>query len=225
MTIIFIRAVIIYVFVIASLRIMGKRQVGELKPHELVITILISAIAAVPLEDSSMPLANSIVPILLFVSLEITVSAVSMKSYRIRDLIQGKPVFIIRRGKLNQRLLREMRFTLDDLVDALRQRGFFNIDEIEDAVVETNGSISVLPKAEHRPLTPKDMNLTVKENGMPVTVVMDGKTVSRYFGNEVLSTSQIELLLSGESATAEDVFLMTVDDGGNAYIIEKDDKN
>ena len=223
MTIIFIRAIIIYVLVIVSLRIMGKRQVGELKPHELVITILISAIAAVPLEDNSMPLANSIIPILLFVSLEIIVSAISLKSYRLRDLIQGKPAFIIRKGKLNQSVLSQMRFTADDLIDALRQRGYFNLDEIEDAVIETNGSISVLPKAEHRPLTPKDISVSVKENGMPITVVMDGRSVERYFSNEVFSKSEINLILANEGVGENAVFLLTIDDGGNIFKIEKEE--
>lgn len=224
MTIIFIRAAIIYAFIILAVRVMGKRQVGELKPHELVITILISAVAVVPLEDNAMPLANCLIPVLLFVSLEIIVSVLSLKSYRFRDFIQGKPIFIIRRGKLNQKLLKEMRFTVDDLVDALRQNGFFDIDEVEDAVIETNGSLSVLPKAEHKPLTPKDISLSVTENGMPITVVMDGKPVTEYFNKEKIKLSEIRLLIAGENTEPEHILLLTVDDGGNTRLIEKEDK-
>ncbi len=142
MAINFIRAIIIYVVIIIAVRLMGKRQVGELKPHELVITILISAIAVIPLEENSMPLANCLVPILLFVSLEIIMSVISMKSLWFRNLLQGRPIFIIRQGKLDQKKLKQLRLTMDDVVDALRQKDVFDISQVEDAVIETNGSIS-----------------------------------------------------------------------------------
>ena len=143
MAINFIRAIIIYVVIIIAVRLMGKRQVGELKPHELVITILISAIAVIPLEENSMPLANCLVPILLFVSLEIIMSVISMKSLWFRNLLQGRPIFIIRQGKLDQKKLKQLRLTMDDVVDALRQKDVFDISQVEDAVIETNGSLSV----------------------------------------------------------------------------------
>ena len=222
MAIIFIRSVIIYILVIVAVRLMGKRQVGELKPHELVITILLSAVAVVPLEDNSMPLANCAIPILLFISLEIIVAVISMKSYKLRDLIQGKPIFIIRRGKLNQRLLKDMRFTVDDLVDALRQAGSFSLDEIEDAVIETNGKISVLLKSQYKPLCANDISLKTDEHGMPITVIMDGKAVEEYFNKEKISKSQIKLLLTSEGKDESDIMLMTVDDSGKTFVIDKE---
>ena len=130
MAINFIRAIIIYVVIIIAVRLMGKRQVGELKPHELVITILISAIAVIPLEENSMPLANCLVPILLFVSLEIIMSVISMKSLWFRNLLQGRPIFIIRQGKLDQKKLKQLRLTMDDVVDALRQKDVFDISQV-----------------------------------------------------------------------------------------------
>lgn len=221
MTINFIRAGIIYFFIIIAVRLMGKRQVGELKPHELVITILLSAIAVIPLEENSMPLANCIVPILLFISAEIIVSVISMKSIWFRNLIQGRPIFIIRDGKLDQKKLKEMRFTIDDVVDALRQKDIFDISEVKDAVVETNGTISVLPKAECKPLTPKDVNLYVKEKGMPITIVMDGKPVSEYFNEYKIKDSEIELILQTVNKDVSKILLLTVDDDGNTFLIEK----
>ena len=119
MTVNLIRAAIIYVFVIVAVRLMGKRTVGELNPHELVITILLSAIAVIPLEENSMPLANCLVPILLFVSLEIIVACVSLKSVKIRNFVQGRPIMIIKDGKLHQSKLAQLRFTIDDVVDKL----------------------------------------------------------------------------------------------------------
>lgn len=222
MTVNFIRAFIIYVFVIIAVRLMGKRQVGELKPHELVITILLSAIAVIPLEENSMPLANCLVPILLFISLEIITSVISMKSLWFRNLLQGRPIFIIRKGKLDQKKLKEMRFTVDDVVDALRQKDIFDLSEVEDAVIETNGSISVLPKAKYKPLTPDDINIEVKEKGMPVTIVMDGKPVNEYFNEYKIRDSEIELILKSQDRDVKKIMLLTVDDNGNTFLIDKE---
>lgn len=222
MTINFIRAVIIYFLVIVSVRFMGKRTVGELKPHELVITILVSSVASIPLEDNSMPLAYCIIPILLFSSLEIIAAALSLKSLRFRNLLQGKPIFIIRNGRLDQKKLKEMRFTMDDLVDALRQKDVFDISQVQDAVIETNGSVSVLLKAEEQPLTPKTAGIKVEENGMPIVIVLDGKAVSEYFNEERISEGKIQLILKKAGAEESKTMLLTVDNGGNTYSIEKE---
>lgn len=224
MTINFIRAFIIYVFVIIAVRIMGKRQVGELKPHELVITILLSAVAVIPLEENSMPLANCLVPILLFISMEIITSIISMKSLWFRNLLQGKPIFIIRKGKLDQSKLKQMRFTIDDIVDALRQKDIFDLSEVEDAVIETNGSLSVLPKAEYKPLTPNDVNISVTEKGTPITIVMDGKPISEYFNELKIKNSEIELILQTVNTDVSKIMLLTIDDDGNTFLINKESK-
>ncbi|MGN1329563.1 MAG: DUF421 domain-containing protein [Eubacterium sp.] len=222
MTVTFIRALIIYFFIIIAVRLMGKRQVGELKPHELVITILLSAIAVIPLEENSMPLANCLVPIMLFISLEILVAALSMKSLKFRNLIQGRPIFIIRKGKLDQKKLKELRFTIDDIVDALRQKDIFDLSEVEDAIIETNGSISVLPKAENKPLTPADVSISVEEKGMPIAIVMDGKPVNEYFNECKIKNSEIELILQTQNKDVKKIMLLTIDDNGNTYIIDKE---
>lgn len=209
---------------IIAVRIMGKRQVGELKPHELVITILLSAVAVIPLEENSMPLANCLVPILLFISMEIITSVVSMKSLWFRNLLQGKPIFVIRKGKLDQNKLKQMRFTIDDIVDALRQKDIFDLSEVEDAVIETNGSLSVLPKAEYKPLTPNDVNISVTEKGTPITIVMDGKPISEYFNELKIKDSEIELILQTVNTDVSKIMLLTIDDNGNTFLISKESK-
>ncbi|MBE6741210.1 MAG: DUF421 domain-containing protein [Ruminococcaceae bacterium] len=146
MTIILIRSVIIYLLVVLSVRIMGKRQIGELNPHEFVITILISSVATIPIEESSIPLSYSIVPILIFVSLEVIESALCVKFPAFDKLIDGQPIFVIKNGKLRRQELKRLRFSLDDLNDALRQKDVFDINEVENAIVETNGSLSVQKK-------------------------------------------------------------------------------
>jgi len=216
-----IRAVIIYITVITAMRIMGKRQIGELKPHELVITVLVSQVASIPLEDNSMPLANMFVPILIFVSFEIIVSVISMKSLNFRNLIQGRPMFVIRNGKIDEKQMKRLRFTIDDLIDAIRQKDVFDISTVQDAVIETNGSISVLQKAEEAPVTPKQLKLSVDENSTPIAVVIDGKPVTEYFSTEKIKNSKIELVVNNENKDIKDIMLLTIDEDGNTYLIPK----
>lgn len=225
MSIVLIRAVIIYVFVAMAVRVMGKRQVGELKPQELVITILISAVATVPLEDNSMPLTNSLLPILIFISLEIIESAISMKSLWFRNILQGKPIFIIKDGKLQQKELKRLRFTIDDLIDALRQQGAFDISSVQNAVVETNGCLSIQLKAESSPITPKVMKIKAEEETAPITVVMDGRPISEYFGNTKISESEIELLVKALDLEMKTIMLLTIDSNGKTYCIRKDNNS
>ncbi len=218
MSITLIRAVIIYITVITAMRIMGKRQIGELKPHELVITVLVSQVASIPLEDNSMPLANMFVPILIFVSFEIIVSIISMKSLNFRNLIQGRPMFVIRNGKIDEKQMKRLRFTMDDLIDAIRQK---DVSTVQDAVIETNGSISVLQKAEEAPVTPKQLKLSVDENSTPIAVVIDGKPVTEYFSTEKIKNSKIELVVNNENKDIKDIMLLTIDEDGNTYLIPK----
>lgn len=224
MTITVIRSIIIYITIVIAVRIMGKRQIGELKPHELVITILISAVATIPIEQNTIPLANSILPILIFVSFEMIESAISMKSIKFRDLIQGKPIFIIKNGTLQQNQLNRLRFTLDDLIDASRQAGAFDISQIENAVVETNGTLSVQLKSEDSPVTPSQMKLKVDKALTPQPIAMDSQIVTEYFGKSVISKSEIELYLTANDIKLEEVMLLTIDDNGQLYLIRKDSK-
>lgn len=222
MTITFIRSVIIYVFVVMAIRVMGKRQVGELNPHELVITILISAIATVPLEDNAMPLANSLVPILIFISLEIIESVLCMKSLWFRNMIQGRPMYIIKNERLKQNVLKKIRYTMDDLIDSLRQQGVFDIAEVENAIVETNGKISVQKKAELSPVTPKDMNIKVDKADIPNILIIDGDAVTEYFGEEKTKNEAIEKIAKNHNISISDAMMMSVNSKSKVYIIRRD---
>ncbi len=223
MTIIFFRTLIIYVFVVAAVRIMGKRQIGELKPHELVITILISSVATVPLENNSIPLSYSLIPILMLISLEILQSAICMKSIKFRNIIQGKPIFVIKNGKLQQKALGQLRFTLDDLIDAMRQQNAFDIAHVQNAVIETNGMLSVQKKADYSPLTPSTMGIETQESTIPITIVMDGKPITEYFVNEIVKESEIKLILKSKDKDITKIMLMTLDNTGKTNIIEKEE--
>ncbi len=210
MTITIIRAIIIYFFVVLAVRIMGRRQIGELSTHEFVITILISAVATVPLEDNEIPLTNSLLPILILISLEIIQSALSMKSEKFRGLFEGKPIFIIKNGRLIQSEMRRLRLTMDDILDNLRQQKIFDISEVKNAVVEPNGKLSVQKKDDGDSFT--------------TPIITDGQLATEYFGKNEIEKSEIERLLKKNKLAAEELMLLTLGENGELYYIKKEKK-
>lgn len=200
---------------------MGKRQIGQLKPHELIITFLVSQIASQPLQDNSIPLANSIMPILILVSFEIIVSVVSMKSIKFRDFIQGKPIFVMKNGKIKENELKRVRMTLDDLVDAIRQNNAFDISEVNDAVIETNGSVSVLKKTKKSPPSAENFEMTVEDGGTPIVIVLDGKPITEYFSQTKIPKERIETIVNSLEVKMSQIQLLTIDNNGKLNLIEK----
>lgn len=224
MSITLLRAVIIYIFITVAMRVMGKRQIGELNPQELVITILISAVATVPLENNGMPLANSLIPIAIFISFEIINSTLSMKSIKFRALIKGKPRFIIKDGEIQQGELTKLRFTIDDLTDAVRQAGVFDISQVANAIVETNGVVSVQKKSEYAPLTPKDIGIKTEDAEVPITAIVDGKAVADCFGNVNIDENEAKLIAISNGEQPQNILVMTIKNDGTAYIVAKEEQ-
>ena len=206
------------------MRVMGKRQIGELNPQELVITILISAVATVPLENNGMPLANSLIPIAIFISFEIINSTLSMRSIKFRSLIKGKPRFIIKNGVIQQNELTKLRFTIDDLTDAIRQAGVFDISEVANAIVETNGMVSVQKKAECSPLMPKDVGIKKEDAEVPITAIVDGKAVTNCFGNVNIDENEAKLIAISNGEQPQNILVMTIKNDGTAYIVAKEEQ-
>ena len=169
-----------------------------------------------------MPLANSLIPIGIFISLEIINSALSMKSIKFRNIIQGKPIFVIRNGEIQQKELTRLRYTVDDLVDCVRQAGVFDISQVENAIVETNGVISVQKKSEFSPITPSAAGIKTDRADVPITVVLDGKAVEGYYSNITVSEDEIRLnaVINGEQI--ENIMLMNISQNGNVYIVKKE---
>lgn len=224
MSITLLRAVIIYIFITVAMRVMGKRQIGELNPQELVITILISAVATVPLENNGMPLANSLIPIAIFISFEIINSTLSMKSIKFRALIKGKPRFIIKDGEIQQGELTKLRFTIDDLTDAVRQAGVFDISQVANAIVETNGVVSVQKKSEYAPLTSKDIGIKTEDAEVPITAIVDGKAVANCFGNVNIDENEAKLIAISNGVQPQNILVMTIKNDGTAYIVAKEEQ-
>ncbi len=219
-----IRTVILYIFAIVSIRIMGKRQIGELQPSDLVVTLLISQIISIPIQDTDIPLVNTIIPICLLVGFEILTSVFNMKSIKFRSFMQGNPVVIINDGVLNQKLLQELRFTVDDLLESLRQKDVFDISQVQYAIVETNGQLSVLLKPEHDTVTRDDLNLKPEPQGYKCPVIIDGKFVTQDFSICNTNKKKIEKITRKENLQIQDILLMTVDATGNHTIIRKDNQ-
>ena len=217
-----IRTIILYVLAVASLRMMGKRQIGELQPSDLVVTLLISQIISIPIQDTDIPLVNTIIPIFLLIGFEILTSVFNMKSIKFRSFMQGNPVVIINDGVLNQKLLKDLRFTVDDLLESLRQKDVFDISQVQYAIVETNGQISVLLKAEHDTVTREDLDLSPASQGYKCPVIIDGKIVEQDFKICNASVNKIEKIIKKKKIKTSEILLMTLDAAGNHTIIRKD---
>lgn len=223
MSIVFIRAIILYIIVIISVRVMGKRQIGELQPSELVITILVSNIATLPLEDLNIPLTMGILPILSLVCFEVLMSWVTLKSKKIRHIVSGTPKVIIYNGILDQKVLKDLRYSVDDLMTALRSNNIFDISQVQYAVVETNGSVSVLQKYPYQNVTNMDMNIQGKICDPPVIIISDGKVVTQGLEDVGLKRQWLTNLLERKHLNASDIFLLTADKNGEYTLIKRSD--
>ncbi len=224
MLIILFRTAILYVLVLITFRILGKRQVGELQPVDLVLTFLLSEILAVSIQDTQAPLLNTLVPVLLLIGFEIFVSLISMKSIRLRTLLQGNPLLVIRNGELDQKQLKQLRFTVDDLLEALRKKDIFDISEVQYAIVETDGTLSVMLKPGNRAPQNDDLNYAPADNGLPCVVISDGTIVQTNFKVCNMTEKKLENILRKNKLRAEHLLLMTADRGGNYFWIKKDEK-
>ena len=221
MCVILIRSVILYVLVIFAVRLMGKRQLGELQPSELVITILVSNIATLPIEDVNIPVIVGVTPILSLVCFEVLVSRLSLSFPRLRKLISGSPKIIIRDGIIDRAVMRELRFSADDLLMALRSNDIFDISEVQYAIVETTGSVSVMKKQSLDTPTRRDMRIKAEEQDPPVLIISDGRFVDNALESLKLGRSTVEMLLAANGLRIGDVFIMTADSSGSCFAADK----
>jgi uncharacterized membrane protein YcaP (DUF421 family) len=179
MFILLIRTIILYILVVIVLRLMGKRQIGELQPYELVITIMISDLASLPMTDTRIPLMHGLIPILTLLLLQVCISLIELKSEKAHSLLDGKPCVVIKNGQIQVPVLRSQIFTTSHLMEELRINGYFNINEIEYAILETNGQLSVIPKSEYAQVTRKDLNIKSPQTSLPLILITEGKILSK----------------------------------------------
>ena len=217
-----LRTLILYCAVIAAVRLMGKRQIGELAPSQLVVTILVSDLAAVPMQDLGIPMVAGLIPIATLIVLEILLSFLALKSRLFRRLINGQPAIIIRGGQLDIKKLRQMRLTTDEVIETLRKQNVSSVSDVKYGVIEPDGSLSVVLKQPQQQVTAEMLGLTPKDTGLPLVVVSDGKLVSRSLQLLHLDPRDIENRLKNQSIALSDVFLMTLDDCGNTFLQRKE---
>ena len=226
MFIVFFRTLIIYFVIIICLRVMGKRQLGELQPSEFVIAILISNIATLSIEDTDIPLIGAVVPIITLMSAEVILSYITLKSGKAQVIVTGNPVVIIRNGKIEQKSMSELRLSIEDLMSQLRINGIFDIQEVSWAIVETNGQLSVYPKAKAQPVTNETLcDPKSAKDSPPMVLISDGVLCSKTLSACNLTEKWLSGILDDEKAKVKDIFLMTCDPYANYYIVRKESKD
>ena len=221
-----VRTIILYLLIILGIRLMGKRQIGELEPSELVLSLAASDVyKRQPMQDFGIPLIMGIIPILTLLCLSAILSVLTVKSIRFRALLCSRPSIVIQDGKILTREMVKNRFTVDELMEELRMAGVTDLSTVKYAVLETTGRISVLPYAEHQPVTVRDMGLKVKEAGLPVIVVSDGRVLSHNLKTRNLSMRWVKEQMGSRGVQdIRQVFLMTVDEADNVYFVKKEEK-
>lgn len=215
------RTVILYIFVTLGIRLMGKRQIGEMQPNELVVTLLISEIAAIPLQDTSQPILDGVVAIFTLVILEIIISVTAMKSIIVRKLMNGKSAVIIKNGVVDQQAMKNVRMTVLDLVELLRGQNVFDISTVAFAVLEVNGNLSILLKSSEQPATSGDLKLNKEAAVLPLPVISDGKLINESLKALETDSVKIKKILDDNDTVIENVFLMTMDRDAKFTLIKK----
>lgn len=207
---IMVKSALLYIVLLIVMRLMGKRQIGQLQPFEFSITLVIAELACLPMGDPSIPLIYGIIPVFTLFIVHITMNFIAVKSPRFRKILNGKPLIIINGGNIDTRAVKSADMDSDDISEALRIAGYFFPEEIEFAVLETNGSLSVMPKYANSPYTPSDAGLSNREKFLPYTVIAEGRLLKNNLIKLGLSEQQIELQLQKLQLIQKQVFLMTV---------------
>lgn len=205
---------------------MGKRQIGQLQPFELVIALMISELAAMPMQNTGIPLFHGVIPIVTLLVLQVLISTLQLKSEAARFIFCGRPSILIEKGKINIKELKSNRLNLNDLLEELRMKDYYNLDDIEYAILETGGQITVIPKSELEPATRKDLNIKSGQNMLPVTLILDGRVNDKNLKFIKKDKSWLNKQLNKKNiSSADQIFLALLDSQGNfVYQLKKEGK-
>lgn len=215
------RTVVVYLFLIAVIRFLGKRQLGQMEPSEVVVTMLVADLASFPMEDPDIPLTAGIVPILAVLSMEILLSLLSVRSLKVRKLLCGKPVILMENGDFLQENMRKNRITIDELLSQLRQKDILDPTTVRYAILETGGNLSVFPYPEYEPAAARDAGVSVESLTAPITVVSDGRVLSDNLKKAGKNQKWLEKALQKQGATVKQTFLLTVDKENKVLFYKK----
>jgi uncharacterized membrane protein YcaP (DUF421 family) len=219
------RAIIIYVVVLFVFRVMGKRQIGQMQPFELVLTLVIADLATIPMAEVSVPVLHGIVPLLTLVLIHFAISLISKISPRVARFISGKPVIVINPKGIDYKAMKELDVSVDDLFEGIRGQGYFSLEHIQYAIMETTGKLSVMPKGDFSPVTNLDLKNEVDDSFLPITLVREGQIVKDNLQVAKVDEEVVKKYLQkkeGKGVKIKDVLIFTVDKSGNVYLQMKE---
>ena len=221
---IFVRVLIIYILVLIVMRLMGKRELGQMQPFELVIAIMIADLASVPMADTGIPITNGIIPILALLLVQLVISIINLKSINGRKIICGKPSILVYRGKIDEKVMKKEKFTVNELQERLRQNNIFNIGDVEYAILETSGQVTVIPKPNKRATMPEDFNIEPQYEGIPYDLVVDGRVM--YKNLEKIGKNYVWLKKQTEKfgIKPEEALIVTIDGENKFFCQPKNEK-
>ena len=225
MLITFFRSIVLYIIVLIVMRLMGKREIGQLQPFELAISIMIADLASIPMTDTGVPIFNGIIPILGLLIMHLIISLINLKSSRAREIICGRPSILIYRGKINEKNLRKERFTINELEERLRGNNIINLGDVEYAILETSGQVTVIQKPNKRTTIPEDFNIMPEYEGIPYDLVVDGKIMDDNLKSIGKNYNWLKKQVEKFNMEPEDALVVTIDGKGQIFCQRKEEKN
>ena len=222
MLITFFRSILIYIFVLIVMRLMGKREIGQLQPFELAIAIMIADLASIPMTDSGIPITNGIISILGLLLMHLVISFLNVKSIKAREIICGKPTILIYRGKIDEKALKKERFTINELEERLRGNNIFNLGDVEYAILETSGQVTVIQKPEKRNTIPEDFNIIPDYEGIPFDLVVDGKIMEKNLQAIGKNYQWLKKQVEKFNMKPEEALIVTYDAKGQIFCQKKE---
>ena len=222
MLIIFFRAIVLYIIVLMVMRMMGKREIGQLQPFELAISIMIADLASIPMTDTGIPLSNGIVPILGLLVMHLIISVINIKSIKAREIICGKPRILIYRGKIDEEALIKERFTITELQERLRAQDIVNIGDVEYAILETSGQVTVIEKPNKRKLIPEDLGIMPEYEGIPYDLVIDGQIMKNNLKAIGKDYNWLKKQVNKFKFQPEEALVVTIDGKGQIFCQKKE---
>ncbi|MBO5348331.1 MAG: DUF421 domain-containing protein [Clostridia bacterium] len=222
MLITFVRSIVLYIIVLVVMRLMGKREIGQLQPFELAIAIMIADLATIPMSEVGIPIINGIIPILGLLVMHLIISYINLKSMKLRGLICGKPSILIYRGKINENMMRKERFTINELQERLRSNNITDIKDVEYAILETNGQVSVIEKPNKRTTTPEDFNIMPEYEGISYDLVVDGKVMNENLKILNKDYNWLKKEVNKFNIEPEEALLVTINGKGSFFCQKKE---
>ncbi|MHB1125998.1 MAG: YetF domain-containing protein [Bacillota bacterium] len=216
------RTLVIYVVVLVVIRIMGKREIGQLSSFDLVVALIIAELAAIPMEEMDIPIVQGLVPLIILTAGQVGISLLCLKYDWLRDLIYGKPTLLIKNGAILEKEMKRARYNIEDLLSQLREKNITNIDDVEFAFLENSGDLSVIPKSQKRPVTPADLGIHTQYEGFCLPLVMDGRIHEKNLKRAGMSTMDLQDKLTQQEITdISQVFFASLDTSGKLYVDRK----